>query len=72
MARGRTGIDAHDMPASPIAARRAAEAADAALPARESPRRRAVIRSVAVAALGLSVAYLTWRGLIDTTDRAAA
>jgi cellulose synthase (UDP-forming) len=54
-----------------IAARRAAEAADAALPARESPRRRAFIRSVAVAALGMSVAYLTWRGLF-TLDAGAA
>lgn len=54
-----------------IAARRAAEAADAALPARESPRRLAAIRSVAVAALGISVAYLAWRGLF-TLDPSAA
>ncbi len=51
--------------------RRAADAADAAIPARESPRRRAVIRSVAVGALGLSAAYLTWRGLF-TLDVGAA
>jgi cellulose synthase (UDP-forming) len=71
MARWRTGPDAHGMSTSPIAARRAAEAADAALPARESPRRRALIRSVAVAALAMSVAYLAWRGLF-TLDASAA
>jgi cellulose synthase (UDP-forming) len=71
MARWRTGPDGHGMSTSPIAARRAAEAADAALPARESPRRRALIRSVAVAALAMSVAYLAWRGLF-TLDASAA
>jgi cellulose synthase (UDP-forming) len=45
------------------ALRRATAAADAAIPARESPRRCAVIRSFAVATLALSVVYLSWRGL---------
>jgi len=53
------------------ATRRAAAAADAAIPARESPRRRAAIRSVAIGTLMLSAAYLVWRGLF-TLDVGAA
>lgn len=58
------------MESTSAALRRAASAADAAIPAPESPRRRAAIRSFAVGALALSAAYLAWRGLF-TLDAGA-
>src|SRR5450759_496100 len=71
MARGRTGPDAPRMLPTVTTTHRAGRAADAAIPLRESPRRRAMIRSVAVAALALSAGYRTWRGLF-TLDVGAA